>query len=132
MSKQATRKQVIEINKQMEQVCKKTSDGYCEYVDGWNDQRVAAAVGCLANSVAAFRKEVVGKLRPAQSDHALRIEEQQKIIADQAKQLEVQNRLLSQHGAGIAALIENHNKLVIAVSIGRLGLDVRNLAVRGY
>jgi len=60
MSKQATRSQLIAINKQLEQICKKLPDGYCEFADDWNDARVASVVGCLPSSVVSVRRDLFG------------------------------------------------------------------------
>jgi hypothetical protein len=60
----ATTKETVAIVKKLEQVCRKTTEGHCEYVDRHiDDASIAAEIGCPEAAVARYRKAVYGMFR---------------------------------------------------------------------
>ena len=60
----ATTKEIIHINKQLEEFIKKNEDGTCYYIDNWSDQRILDELDGSLNigAVQRVRKEIFGGL----------------------------------------------------------------------
>lgn len=140
MTKQATRRQQFEIGKRLEQVCKATSGGFCEYEEGWDDARIASLVGCLPSSVRGLRKELIGKLRapqlpnnPEMASRISALQEQMKTVDEALSVLGQENielrKTVEALSHMVGGIVGKHNSLANAISLSRLGLDVRNAVI---
>ena len=60
----ATTKEIIHINKRLEEFIKKNEDGTCYYIDNWSDQRILDELDGSLNigAVQRVRKEIFGGL----------------------------------------------------------------------
>lgn len=113
----ASRTQIIQINKILEEQVTRLDDGLCEYKDPikWNDARVADEVQCGLSSVRTFRQELFGRLRtvPAQ-DQQPRIDELERLVTN----------LLRSY----TELADKHDKLVTMLQMNRV-VECRHLAI---
>ena len=56
-------KNKIEVFEFLKTCCRKTEDGKAEYLEGWNDAKVAVHFGVTAANITGVRNEMIGKLR---------------------------------------------------------------------
>src|SRR5262245_55040869 len=62
-SKHASVSQIIAIGKRLDISCRKTPEGFAEYINGDSDDRVARDIGVSKSSVARVRLDTIGKFK---------------------------------------------------------------------
>jgi predicted lipoprotein len=122
----ATRTQIIQMNRLLEEHVEKLADGLCIYkTDGWSDQRVADELKCPLSSVRGFRVELFGKLKSVAPPETKELAERVEALDGKVEQLET---ILSNVLQAYENMKDRHNKLVTMLALNHV-VDCRHLEV---
>ena len=103
----ASRIQILQIGKLLEENIIKAPDGTVTYKPPWTDELIATHVKCASASVAATRREVYGNFPSNRSADGTRLDALEKLVNE---------------------LVEKHDKLALLLSVNRV-TDARHLMI---
>jgi len=98
-SRHASTAQIIAIGKRLEVACRKTTDGFAEYLNGDSDEKIARDMGCSKSSVSRIRLDMVGKIKA------------ERIASARTKEFEELKALTLSMAQTVQELVLKHNNL---------------------
>lgn len=121
-----TRTKLVEVHDFMKDKIEKLEGGFARYLNGWDDERIAAAMGVKRGSIASLRLEMFGKVQaPVSPDGSVYL--RVKDLQERVTALETHHDALIKH---VNALTVNYNKLVDNLAVGQIA-KVGHLSFHG-
>lgn len=121
------RMEYIRLNDKLREVLVKVDDTTCNFIEGWDDARVARELQLSIVAVQGLRREAFGNLPRGDlgvyATTRKEIEELQKVVAHQATELQRQHTLINE-------LILKHNNLSAELAMNRVLSTARHHEVK--
>lgn len=101
-ARHASRLQVVQIHQHLTDYTRNVSEGVCEFIDGWSDEKIASTVGASVWSVRNHRSELFGRLYipPKNSDEIAELWRCTNRLNEQLRDIEKRLEMLERNTHG--------------------------------